>query len=75
MIHKTVLDGEMSEMHHVNELVIPAQGSITLEPGALHIMLVGPDEDFKEGEHINLELLTDTDQIINVDIEIRNKPE
>lgn len=51
MIHKTEMNnGVMQMRHQMGGVVIPAGGSVTFEPGGLHIMFMGLPAPFKEGE-------------------------
>ena len=46
-LHETTLDNGISRMRRIEELVIPANGSVTLERGGKHLMLMrstGPSE-------------------------------
>lgn len=51
MIHKTEMNnGVMQMRHQMGGVVIPAGGSVTFEPGGLHVMFMGLKTPFKEGE-------------------------
>lgn len=49
------VDGVM-KMMQVSSILIPAQGSVELKPGGLHIMLFGLKRPLKEGETMTLQL-------------------
>lgn len=54
-LHETrVVDG-VSRMRAVPELVVPADGSMTLEPGGLHLMLMQPRAALQAGSTIEIE--------------------
>jgi copper(I)-binding protein len=56
-VHEMKMDGAMMTMAPVKGgLAIPAGGSVTLEPGGLHVMFVGIDAGFIEGEIVPLTL-------------------
>jgi len=38
MLHKSEMKGGMSSMHHVDEVDVPAGGSIAFAPGGYHLM-------------------------------------
>ena len=45
-VHETTLEDGISRMRQIEELVVPARGSVTLERGGKHLMLMrskGPD--------------------------------
>ena len=53
-LHETrVVDG-VSRMRAVPELVVPADGSVTLEPGGLHLMLMQPRTALQAGSTIEI---------------------
>jgi periplasmic copper chaperone A len=55
-IHQTSMaDGQM-QMRQIDALDIPANGEIKLEPGGMHLMLIGLKQPLKEGEVIPLTL-------------------
>lgn len=49
-IHEMKMDGEMMQMRAVTGVDVPAQGAAVLAPGGLHLMLIGIDGPFVEGE-------------------------
>lgn len=56
-LHKTVTDGEgRSQMSMVDGFDLPADGSLVLEPGAGHVMLVGVDS-LETGDHVEVTLV------------------
>lgn len=55
-LHQTTTeDGSMS-MQQVTGVEIPASGQAVLEPGGLHVMLIGVTEDLAEGDTVELTL-------------------
>ncbi len=56
-IHEMRVENGIMKMHELsNGLEIPAKGSVTLKPGAYHVMLVGLKRPLKKGEHVALTL-------------------
>lgn len=55
-LHNHVVDGEVVRMRHVDNIEIPAGGSVALEPSGLHVMLMGLKQPLKEGETFELTL-------------------
>jgi copper(I)-binding protein len=39
-LHTHVMEGGMARMAHVPEIEVPARGTVRLEPGGLHLMLI-----------------------------------
>lgn len=58
-IHETSTDRGTMSMQQVEGVDIPAGGSATLEPGGVHIMLIGVTGDLAEGDRVDLTLSFD----------------
>ena len=43
-IHETKIEDGIARMHALQELIVPARGSVRLERGGKHLMLMRPDE-------------------------------
>lgn len=46
--------GQVMRMHHIEAIVVPARGEVTLAPGGLHVMLFGLKQALVEGDEISL---------------------
>ncbi len=56
-LHEMVMDGGAMKMRPKDGgFVIPARGTVNLDPGGLHIMLIGLTRDIKAGDTVNAEL-------------------
>lgn len=56
-LHEMVMDGgEMKMQPKEGGFAVPADGSTLLEPGGLHIMLIGLTRDIKAGDTVGVEL-------------------
>ena len=53
-IHRTVVEDGVAKMLPVEQLQLPASGSVTLEPGGLHLMLLDPQRPLRDGDSIIL---------------------
>jgi len=51
----TNMDGVM-QMRQVDKIELPAAGSVVLQPGGYHVMLIGLNQDLAAGSEIDLEL-------------------
>lgn len=51
-----VKDGMMTMAQVEGGIEVPAGGSVSLAPGGYHIMFIGPNQPFKEGECVALTL-------------------
>jgi hypothetical protein len=74
MLHRSeVIDG-VARMIHLDEVVIPAGGSVQLEPGGLHLMMPAPETRLSAGDRVPLVLLFADGNQIEVQAEVRKKP-
>jgi copper(I)-binding protein len=55
-LHTVERDGDIMRMRPVQQIDLPARGSATLEPGGLHIMLIGLRQDLQPGQTVRLTL-------------------
>lgn len=55
-VHETVDQGGVMKMRPAGTVLIPAGGTVALEPGGLHVMLMGLREPLKKGETFPLTL-------------------
>jgi periplasmic copper chaperone A len=71
-IHETTSDGSgMTGMQHIDSIEIPSGGTVALEPGGFHIMLMGLKHDLKPGDRVTLVLALEQAGVVNVDAEVR----
>lgn len=55
-LHTHSNDNGVMRMRKVSDINIPSHGTVSLQPGGFHIMLINPKTAFKAGNHINLTL-------------------
>ena len=71
-LHQTSTDASgMTGMTHTESLAIPAGGTVVLEPGGFHIMLMDLKHDLKAGDRVRLILAFEQAGVLNVDAEVR----
>ncbi len=63
-IHQTTLENGISRMRRVEELVVPARGSVALERGGKHLMLMSPRA---AGETVTLELMSHGSPVLTIE--------
>jgi len=63
-IHETTIDDGISRMREIGALVVPAHGSVTLERGGKHLMLMRPRDP---GESVSLTLLSEGAPVLSID--------
>ena len=54
MLHRTVMEGEMSKMVHQHMITIPAGGMLSFEPNSYHLMMVKPKQALKAGDKVSV---------------------
>ena len=71
-MHQTTTDSSgMSGMHPISRLDLPAMGTVSLEPGGYHLMLMGLGSSIKAGDKITLELTFEHFGVYPVEAEVR----
>lgn len=56
-LHTLEMAGTVMRMRPVDAIDVPAGGAVTLQPGGLHVMLMGLDKPLVEGETLPLTLV------------------
>ena len=69
-LHRTVVEDGVARMLPVPELTIQAGGSITLEPGGLHLMLFDPARPLQQGDTVTLVLHRSDDICITLSVPV-----
>jgi protein SCO1/2 len=57
MIHSTVVEDGIASMNHLDELLVPANGKVSLAPMATHMMMIGPKRELSLGDSTEIELV------------------
>ncbi|WP_455234786.1 copper chaperone PCu(A)C [Thiogranum longum] len=74
MLHRSeVVDG-VARMTHQDRVVIPAHGSVALEPGGLHLMMPASQARLTAGERIEFILKFADGSSIRAQADVRKKP-
>lgn len=55
-LHNHINENGVMKMRQVEKIDIPANGMAHLQPGGLHLMLIGLKKDLMEGDNIDLNL-------------------
>ena len=55
-LHTHIQDGDVMRMRQVSSIDVPAGGTVSLQPGGLHIMLIDLKEPLRPGETFPLTL-------------------
>lgn len=70
-LHDHVMEGDVARMQAVEAVELPAGEAVTLEPGGLHVMLMGLEEPLRVGDSFPLTLLLEEAGRIEVTVEVR----
>lgn len=72
-IHETVMGDDGMQMQEINGgIEIPAGGTVVLQPGGLHVMIMGLNEDLVAGDELTVDL--EFDGHPNVSVTATAKP-
>lgn len=71
MIHKTVEQGGISKMIHVDKIEVPAGGKVSFSPGSYHLMLMNPKHGIAVGSRIPVTLKFSDGQEVDAQFEVR----
>ena len=71
-LHTHTQDNGVMRMRQINEIKLPSEQKVTLQPGGLHIMLIGLTRNLTTGENINLSLTFSDDSQQSLQIPIKD---
>jgi copper(I)-binding protein len=74
MLHKTEMVDGVARMLHQDDILIPANGRVALEPGSYHLMMPAPDTRLSEGDQVEFLLHLDNDYCIRIQAPVKKKP-
>jgi copper(I)-binding protein len=61
----------MMQMRQIPKITVPANGSVQLQPGGLHVMLIGLNQKLKAGETVQLTLGFSNGETITLDAPVK----
>lgn len=71
-MHETRMDGDRMRMQAVANVDLPPDRTVEFRPGGLHLMLMGPERRFTDGDSVTLTLEFSDGQRLPVDFEVRD---
>jgi copper(I)-binding protein len=74
-LHTHIKDGDVMRMRQVPSIDVPARGSVSLQPGGLHIMLIDLKEPLKQGESFPLKLTFAKAGTLTVQVPVKSPAE
>ncbi len=74
-IHEMTMDGDMMQMRAVNGVDVPAETSVSLIPGGLHLMFLEVTAPFEDGESVPLTLTFERAGVIETTLTVRPRSE
>jgi copper(I)-binding protein len=72
MLHKSENTGGMSSMHHVDEVDVPAGGSVAFAPGSYHLMCMQANSAITPGAKVPVTLIFKDGSKITASFAVRN---
>jgi copper(I)-binding protein len=69
-LHHHMMAGDVMKMRRVEAVEVPANGTAALQPGGLHIMLIGLKQPLQEGERFPLTLTFEAAGEVTVEVAV-----
>ena len=74
-LHTHIKDGDVMRMRQVPSIDVPAGGTVSLQPGGLHIMLIDLKQPLRQGETFPLTLTFAKAGRLAVDVPVKSPAE
>ena len=74
MLHRSVVEDGVAKMRHVDAIGVPPGGSARLEPGGLHVMLMGVSPPLEAGENVSVTLVFERAGEVVLSVPVRMSP-
>jgi copper(I)-binding protein len=74
-LHTHIKDGDVMRMRQVLSIDVPAGGTVSMQPGGLHIMLIDLKEPLKQGETFPLTLTFAKAGTVTVQVPVKSAAE
>ena len=72
MLHQTVSNNGTSRMEDVKNVTVPADGTVSFEPGGYHLMCMNPGSAMTPGKSVPVTLLFSDGSKVRVDFAVKN---
>lgn len=70
-LHTHLMEGGMMKMRRVERMEVPPGGTLSLEPGGLHLMLIGLKRQLEPGQEIGLTLVFEDGTQTRISVPVR----
>jgi copper(I)-binding protein len=70
-LHSMSMDGGVMKMRKLDAIDVPTKGSVVLEPGGTHLMLIGLKAPLAEGQEVPIELRFDKAGVVKATLKVR----
>ena len=74
MVHRSVVEDGLMKMRHLDAVEIPAGATVRLEPGGMHVMLMGVSPRLDAGERLFVTLRFERAGEVKLAIPVRRSP-
>jgi copper(I)-binding protein len=74
-LHTHIKDGDIMRMRQIEAIDVPAGGSVSLQPGGLHVMLIELKQPLKQGEAFPLTLTFATAGTMTIEVPVKSQAE
>ena len=71
-IHRSMEQDGMASMAGVSQVMLPAHGKVSFEPGGLHVMMIRPSRPLKSGDKVPLIFTFDDGSTLDVEVDVRS---
>jgi copper(I)-binding protein len=69
-VHESIEEGGVAKMRPLEDVIVPASGTLEMHPGGVHMMLMGLSEPLEEGEILPLILVFENAGEMTVQVEV-----
>ncbi|MFO1119255.1 MAG: copper chaperone PCu(A)C [Rhodospirillales bacterium] len=71
-LHSHIKEDDIMRMRQVPSIEVPAGGTVALQPGGLHIMLIGLKQPLRQGETFPLTLTFARAGVVTVEVPVKS---
>ena len=72
-LHRTLVEEGVAKMQPVGQLEIAAGESVSLEPGGMHLMLMGPRQSMSPGNQVLIQMTSAAGQTFEYEVSVEDR--